>query len=349
MPLNTPGSGLRRSKHEFFWVVVALVALLFILFRMFRESVKSSAVQNAFLAKYTYDQLTEDQQRQVHDQTLQKIRAGWPGSTENMPDLDFNLPGILPEKAEMIKFSFYGSTMAELGIDPSLAGEKWHYVKRPFLAFHGEEQQVRVMRYHFQHTHKVNIDFKPPEDGQNLNFVTPVERIGEVKQGRKQVADGQGQTEWLKRASALEKLKDWQGMLDMCRKWTKSEPEDAYAWYELGSAYGKLKRYDDAIGAYHQAIRIDPEDAYAWNQKNLSWYEIGSAYGKLKRYDDAIGAYHQAIRIDPEDAYAWNLLGVYYALSGNRTAALEAVQELRRLDPAQADKLFHLIDPSVPR
>ncbi len=41
------------------------------------------------------------------------------------------------------------------------------------------------------------------EGGQSLNFAMPVEWIGEVKPGRKPVAEGHSQTEWLKRAIAL--------------------------------------------------------------------------------------------------------------------------------------------------
>jgi tetratricopeptide (TPR) repeat protein len=81
----------------------------------------------------------------------------------------------------------------------------------------------------------------------------------------------------------------------MCRKWTKSEPEDAYAWYELGSAYGKLKRYDDAIGAYHQAIRIDPEDAYAWNL-------LGVYYALSGNRTAALEAVQELRRLDPAQA-----------------------------------------------
>jgi Flp pilus assembly protein TadD len=51
------------------------------------------------------------------------------------------------------------------------------------------------------------------------------------------------------------------------------------------------------------------------------------------------------LRIDPKDAEAWFGLAIAYAISGNRTAALEAIQELRRLDPEQADKLFNIIVP----
>jgi Flp pilus assembly protein TadD len=42
---------------------------------------------------------------------------------------------------------------------------------------------------------------------------------------------------------------------------------------------------------------------------------------------------------------ALNNLGTVYFRSGNRSAALEAVGQLRRLDPAKADALSNLIGP----
>jgi len=177
------------------------------------------------------------------------------------------------------------------------------------------------------------------EGGQSLNFAMPVEWIAEVRPGRKVVSGDHGQSEWLMRVIALEEVKDWRGLLDWCRRWTKSEPKHADAWNNLGIAYHRLERYQDAIDAYRQAIRINPEHAGAWNN-------LGTAYYRLKRYQDAIDACRQAIRINPEDASAWNNLVVSYALSGNRGAAMDALQELRRLDPARADRLF---DTLVPR
>jgi tetratricopeptide (TPR) repeat protein len=103
------------------------------------------------------------------------------------------------------------------------------------------------------------------EGGQNLNFAMPVEWINEVKPGRKTAAGGLNQTEWVKRAIALEQSKDWQGLLDWCGKWTKSEPKDATAWFFLENASLNLKRNDDAIESYRQALRINPEYVKAWN------------------------------------------------------------------------------------
>jgi S1-C subfamily serine protease len=68
----------------------------------------------------------------------------------------------------------------------------------------------------------VGLTTRYVEGGQNLNFAMPVEWIAEVKPGRKLVAARRGHSDWLKHAMLLDKLKDWQGMLDWCRKWTKS-------------------------------------------------------------------------------------------------------------------------------
>ena len=102
-------------------------------------------------------------------------------------------------------------------------------------------------------------------------------------------------TEWLKLVVALEYLKDWQGMLDWCQKWTKSDPDDTIAWYNLGVAYGNLKRYDDAIEAYREALRIDPEDPNAW-------YNLGIAYALSGNRTAAMDAVQKLRRLDPARA-----------------------------------------------
>jgi tetratricopeptide (TPR) repeat protein len=61
------------------------------------------------------------------------------------------------------------------------------------------------------------------------------------------------------------------------------------------------------------------------------------------QWSKAIEAYREALRIEPNFAEAWYYCGVAHAKSGNRVAALEAVNELRKYDPQKADKLFDLI------
>jgi Flp pilus assembly protein TadD len=167
------------------------------------------------------------------------------------------------------------------------------------------------------------------EGGQNLNFAMPAEWIAEIKPGRKPAAEGHGRTEWVKRAIALEDLENWQGLLDWNRKWTESEPKDAYAWYFLGVAYGNLNRYNEAIEAYRQSLRINPEAASAWNN-------LGFSYGNLNRYNEAIEAYWQSLRIDPEYAMAWNNLGRAYANFNRYNEAIEAIRQALRINPEYA-------------
>ena len=42
-------------------IIIAFIILIGLLNNAFRSSIKYSAVQNAFLAKYTYEQLSYDQ------------------------------------------------------------------------------------------------------------------------------------------------------------------------------------------------------------------------------------------------------------------------------------------------
>lgn len=125
--------------------------------------------------------------------------------------------------------------------------------------------------------------------------------------------------------------------IDAYRHALRIEPANLSAWHNLGNAYIDLRRFTDAIEAYRQALRINP---YAG-----AWLSIGYAYTKLQRDADAIDAYREAVRIDLDNVTGWTNLALSYALSGNRTAALDAVRQLRRLDPAKADELFNLIVP----
>lgn len=210
------------------------------------------------------------------------------------------------------------------------------------------------------------------EGGQSLNFAVPVEWLAEIKPGRVSLAKARAETDWLKRAAALEARKDWKGLLEWCRQWTKAVPENPVAWFSLGVAYGGLKRTNDEIEAYRQALRINPKLAECWSNLGVAygelnrpndameafrqalrinpeyanaWSNLGVVYYDLERYNDAIEAHRQALRINPEYANAWYNLGLAYHLSGNTPVALDAVKALRRLDPARAEELFNLIVP----
>ncbi len=207
------------------------------------------------------------------------------------------------------------------------------------------------------------------EGGQNLNFAIPVEWIGEVKPGRRAVSREEGRVQFAMRAAALKGARDWQGLLDLCRRWTKSYSGDVYAWFNLGFSYGELNRSQDAIEAYRQAVRINPEHAEVWYNQGIAyeklnrsqdaidayrqalridpkhvsaWEGLGAAYRGLNRYTDAIDAYRQALRIDPKDASAWEGLGIAYHGLNRYTDAIDAFRQAVRVDPDYADAWYSL-------
>jgi tetratricopeptide (TPR) repeat protein len=159
------------------------------------------------------------------------------------------------------------------------------------------------------------------------------------------LAKDHAKTKWSEHALALEKLKDWQGLLDWCRKWTKSEPELATAWVSLGRAYYRLDRYNDAIEAYRQAIRRKPDDADAYFNRGMSYLKLtqyqravedfgktirlkpdnadayfnrGLSHVKLDQYQRAIEDFGKTINLQPDNAVANNLRGLAYITSGNK-------------------------------
>ncbi len=179
-------------------------------------------------------------------------------------------------------------------------------------------------------------------------------------------------TAWICLGMAYNKLQRYVDAIEALREALRINPQIAGTWTSIAHAYGSLQRYPEAVDAFRQALRINPRDALAWfglgiayntlqrhteavealreslrinPQHDGAWRTLGYAYTLLQRYAEAIDAFRESLRINSRDALTWKGLALSYAGSGNRTAALEAVQQLRHLDPAEADRMFNLIVP----
>ncbi|MBV5327413.1 MAG: tetratricopeptide repeat protein [Chlorobium sp.] len=165
------------------------------------------------------------------------------------------------------------------------------------------------------------------KDGQGLNFAMPVEWIGEIKPGRKKVAGVEGAAEWMKQVIALKESKDLEGVVGLCQKWTRAQPENDLAWFNLGLAFYNLNRYDESVYAYRQAIHLNPNSVGALcNLGNV--FLLSSQH-----YSEAVDVYRQAVRIKPEDSTIWNSLGVAYLMQKSYGEAIEAHRQALRIDP----------------
>ena len=131
--------------NTFAWILTAGL-LVYVVLRAFKASTKHSAVQNAFLAKYTYQRLPEAQKQIVMERTLEIMRRG--GLLDE--DLDY--------MCEILRFSFIALALSELGIEPLLGNERWHYVRNPYAALRNSDHQVEVVRAALQRKYNVTIE-----------------------------------------------------------------------------------------------------------------------------------------------------------------------------------------------
>jgi len=142
--------------------------------------------------------------------------------------------------------------------------------------------------------------------------------------------------EWSGRTIALKQMKDWQGLLDWCQKWTKSEPLNVNAWLGLGVAYNNLNRFDEAIEAFRESLHINSDYAEAW-------FKLGVACWMLNRLDEAIEAFSEVVRINPEHANAWFCIGATYGVLNRSDEAIEAFREVVRINPEDANTWLCLV------
>jgi tetratricopeptide (TPR) repeat protein len=186
--------------------------------------------------------------------------------------------------------------------------------------------------------------------------------------------------EWFEKSSSLSREGKWPEMIGLYQQWaaeckddpspweflglgylehnqvnqalktfldgTRFFPNEKDLWTGLGKTYDKLNRPNDAIEAYRNVVVL-------WSEHAGVWFELGEVLRKHHRQNESKNAYQRVISIWrsqikttlPEDRglIDWSMLAMSYYYTGDRKAALEAVQELRKLDPAEADKLINLI------
>lgn len=137
-------------------------------------------------------------------------------------------------------------------------------------------------------------------------------------------------------------------------------------WSNKGYSLLKLGRYDEAVTAFETAIRLKPDFTNAWinlGEAKLRQGQLGEAIQTLgqaiKLAPDAVDvrlymaeAFTQmmqpgnarkhlehAIRIDPRNPLIWRRLAEADLAQGDNNAALQAINQLGRLDPISAQSL----------
>jgi len=116
----------------------------------------------------------------------------------------------------------------------------------------------------------------------------------------------------------------------------------AAAESNLGTAYFQMRRYPESAASFEQATKMDPKNYVFWGNLGDAYYWTPGRHAEAAAaYGTAIQLGTEALRVNPNDAQLLNYLATYYAMRGERKAALDRLAASLRLRPRNADLLFN--------
>lgn len=134
-------------------------------------------------------------------------------------------------------------------------------------------------------------------------------------------------------ADLYDRNAQYQEAIEAYKKVIQLKPDMGYAYFKMGTAYDRLNQPSEAINALKKAIKHMPNYAVAYNN-------LGVAYGKLEKHNDEIAALKKAITLRPTYSSARYNLGVTYLKTGNRKAAMQEYEALKKFDEGAAEALM---------
>jgi len=115
------------------------------------------------------------------------------------------------------------------------------------------------------------------------------------------------------------------------------KPDYSEVWLELGKTQFGNEEFGHAITSFKEATRLAPNDWYGWALLGLSYTRQGS-------YTLAIEAFQQGEKVTPVEKKPrmLNLEGEVYTKKGDRAQILRIYQQLKGIDPREAEFFFKL-------
>ncbi len=147
------------------------------------------------------------------------------------------------------------------------------------------------------------------------------------------------------------KNKEYEKVIDVCRKALTHDPNLASAYNNIGSAYIAMKQYKKAVKPLQKALDLNPGLQRARNNlllarselsresvfdKNLTfneWINMSLVFYKQEDYEKCIRCCRKALEIRPNSAEAWNNICSAYNKMGEYTKAVEACKKALKIKP----------------
>jgi tetratricopeptide (TPR) repeat protein len=109
------------------------------------------------------------------------------------------------------------------------------------------------------------------------------------------------------------------------------------AYINLGVAHFDLRQYAEAAAVFQQAVDLDPSYYKAAGHLARALYFTQRHNEALQAYGKAIGLAEEALKLNPLDPDAHIMMSRYYAMTGNRDAAMSHLQLALNLRPKDSD------------
>ncbi|SCW28169.1 TPR repeat-containing protein [Paenibacillus tianmuensis] len=129
-----------------------------------------------------------------------------------------------------------------------------------------------------------------------------------------------------------------------------TNPECAAYHYKLSITYARSGKLDKAAAHASQAVRLEPKDEhFTFHLQHLQARQLTLQAEKLFEESDerlwlAVSLLQQAVKFDPLSQEAFLLLGIAYSRLREFAPAVQAIQELLKLDPQHSIGLRLLAD-----
>ena len=134
------------------WTFILIVLGIFFVLKVVSGFNKYRAAINVLLAKYTFSNLDPASQHLVIAQVKDIMALGYQGITS-----DFINDRFL-KLSEVELCLFMSLAMADLGIQPFLAGHTWHPIRNPFVALLNGKKSIEIAQHQLEKNHGVRID-----------------------------------------------------------------------------------------------------------------------------------------------------------------------------------------------
>jgi serine/threonine protein kinase/tetratricopeptide (TPR) repeat protein len=116
----------------------------------------------------------------------------------------------------------------------------------------------------------------------------------------------------------------------------------ADALTNLGVAYFQMRKYAESAAKFEEATKLDEKNYVMWGNLGDAYYWTpGRRSDAVNAYSTAIALGEERLRLNPRDSQLLGYLAEYYAMRGERKAALDNLEKSLHFQPKSPDLLFN--------